>query len=296
MKKVVLYCGGGAMSGVFGAGVLTSLQEMNFYDKIGTIYAGSAGAFNAAYFLTRQSKLGSSIYYEDLVNNFVKSFNVPIGILQLFWNRYVSQLYKINNVVNIDYIFEIIKHKKILDAERIKKQNIKFYTKLLNTSNGEIKYFDVRKSKNPLDILKATVSVKPYYFSSVDIDGREYIDGTIKEPIGLSYLIKKYPKTKIVIIINEPVSRGFRHYIKNCMEGSVAALYPYKMNLFRMFMEREKSVRNDIKLALSNKRVLIVHPPNNNPTVPRTTNYSKLITTYEMGKKEAMKIESFLKK
>src|SRR3989344_179459 len=121
------------MSGVFGAGVLTSLQEINFYDKIDTIYAGSAGAFNAAYFLTRQSKLGSSIYYEDLVDNFIKPFNVPIGISQLFWNRYINQLHKINDVVNIDYIFEIIKHKKSLDTERLKKQSIKLYAKVLNT-------------------------------------------------------------------------------------------------------------------------------------------------------------------
>ncbi len=296
MKKIVLYCGGGTMSGVFGAGVFTAFQEMNLYKKIKAIYAGSAGAINASYFLTKQVKLGASIYFDDLTNNFILPFNIPGGILQLFWNRYINRLHKINNVVNIDYIFEIIKYKKILNTKRLKKQSIKFYAKLLNTSNGKIEYFDVRKSKYPLGILKATISVKPYYFSSRNINGEEYIDGTIKEPIGLPYLLKKYPNEKIVVVINEPVSRGVRHYIKNFMEGSVASLYQYKINLFKLFIERERLVRNDIQLALSCSRVLIIHPPKNSPTVPRTTNYSKLITTYEMGKKEAMKIESFLKK
>ena len=282
------------MSGIFGAGVFTAFQEMNLYKKIKAIYGGSAGVMNAAYFLARQSELGSSIYYEDLTINFMFPFNVPIGIWQLFWNRHVNRLHKINNVVNIDYIFEIIKHKKVLDAKRLKKQSIKFYAKLLNTSNGKIEYFDVRKSKNPLNILKAAISVKPYYFSSVNIGGIEYIDGTIKEPIGLSYLLKNCPNEKIVVVINEPISRGFRHYIKNCMEGSVASLYQYKINLFRLFIERERLVRNDIKLALSCSRVLIICPPKNNPTVPRTTDYSKLITTYKMGIKEAEKIKDFI--
>ncbi len=284
------------MSGVFGAGVFTAFQEMNLYKKIKVVYGGSAGAMNAAYFLARQSELGSSIYYEDLTSNFIFPFNVPIGIWQLFWNRYVNRLHKINNVVNIDYIFEVIKHKKVLDIKRIKRLGIKFYVKLLNTSNEKIEYFDVKKSKNPLNILKAAISVKPYYFSSTNIDDEEYIDGTIKEPIGLSYLLKKYPNEKIVVVINEPVSRGIKHYTKNYMEGSVASLYPYKINLFKLFIERERLVRNDVKLALSSRRVLIIYPPKNNPTVPRTTDYSKLITTYEMGKKEAMKIKAFLKK
>ena len=284
------------MSGIFGGGVFAAFKEIDLYKKIKAIYAGSAGVMNASYFLTRQVELGASIYYEDLISNFIFPFNVPIGISQLFWNRYINQVHKVNNAVDIDYVFKIIKHKKILNTKKLKKQGIGVYAKLLNVSNGKIEYFDVRKAKNPLDILKAAISVKPYYFSSQNINGKDYIDGTIKEPIGLPYLLKKYPNDKIVVVVNEPVSRGFRHYMKNFMEGLVAALYPYKISLFRLFIEREKSVRDDIKLALSNRRVLIIYPPKNNPTVPKTTDYKKLIKTYEMGKKEAIKINDFLKK
>ena len=62
-NKLIIYIGGGSMSGIFSAGVVTGLQDMNFYDKIEAIYGGSAGAINAAYFLSKQTKLGSSIYY-----------------------------------------------------------------------------------------------------------------------------------------------------------------------------------------------------------------------------------------
>ncbi len=294
-KKIILYLGGGCMSGIFGAGVVTKFQEMKFYNKIEAIYAGSVGAMNAAYFLARQTKLGSSIYYEDLTTNFIKPFNVPIGILQLFWNRYIYQLSeeRINNIVSIDYVFEIIRNKKVLDIKKLNNQNINFYVKLLNVFNGEIEYINVKKH-NSLNILKAAISIVPYCFNSEKINGKAYIDGTIKEPIGLKHLLKKHPNQKIIVVINEPIDRGFRHYSKVFLEGSVAKLHPYNIPLFKFFINREKSVRNDIRMALSNERVLLIHPLKNNPTVPRTTKYSKLMTTYKMGIKEAEKIKYFI--
>ena len=87
-KKVVLYFGGGAMSGVFGAGVITALEKENIYDKVKAVYGASAGAFNAAYFLTKQTELGSSIYYEDLTKNFIFLSNVLPTTFQRFWKKY----------------------------------------------------------------------------------------------------------------------------------------------------------------------------------------------------------------
>ena len=75
MNKVVLYLGGGSMAGVFGAGVVTRLQEENFYKHIKVAYGASAGAFNLAYFLAKQSELGSKIYWEDLTYDFISPEN-----------------------------------------------------------------------------------------------------------------------------------------------------------------------------------------------------------------------------
>ena len=71
MNKAVLYFGGGNMSGVFGAGIGTRLQEADTYNKIEAVYGGSAGAFNSSYFLSRQSELGSSIYWENLTEQVI---------------------------------------------------------------------------------------------------------------------------------------------------------------------------------------------------------------------------------
>ena len=82
-----------------------------------------------------------------------------------------------------------------------------------------------------------------------------------------------------------------RLYVKNFLEGLVGVMHNIP---FSVFTSREKLARSDIKLAFRENRVLLIHPPRTNPTVPATTNYSKLIATYEMGKKEAEKIKRFL--
>lgn len=70
-EKAVLYVGGGAMAGVFGAGVVTRLQEVNAYENFSHAYGASAGAFDIAYFLAKQTRKGSSIYWEDLTKGFI---------------------------------------------------------------------------------------------------------------------------------------------------------------------------------------------------------------------------------
>ena len=280
------------MSGIFGAGVATRLQELNFYNKIEAIYGTSAGVMNGAYFLTRQSELGSSIYYEDLIKNFLFPTNIPYGSFQRIWNGYIHKIQKrkIIDAIDIDYIVKIIKNKKILDVDRLKKQDIPLYAKLLNFNTNKINYFDVRE-KDTLKILKAAISMVPYWFFPQRINNQKYADGSIKEPIGLRYLLEKYPDYKIIIVLNTSIIRTFKSYVTNFLEAVVArSIY---RPLFKNFINRENSIRNDIKLAAKHKRVLIIHLPKDNPMAVYTTNPSKLIKTYKMGKIEAEKIKAF---
>lgn len=123
MNKVILYIGGGAMSGVFSAGVLAKLLEVNFYDTIEAIYAGSSGAVNAAYFLARQNY--SSVYWEELTHNFILPSHIPYGFLQLLRNRFISPLPEENakNVIDIDYVLAILQEKKPLDIKKIREED-----------------------------------------------------------------------------------------------------------------------------------------------------------------------------
>lgn len=290
LQKVVLYLGGGAMSGVFGAGVLSKLLEENFYPHIEAIYAASSGAINGAYFLAKQQF--SSFYYNELTHDFILPWRMVPGLGQLLWNRYIRPLpdRKAKNVVDLDYVFFTLKDRNPLDTKKLKEQEIPLYAKLLNVSTGEIVYKEVTRNNDPLAILKAAACIKPYYFSTQTIDGEEYIDGSIKEPMGLRCLLDKHPHRQFVVVLNEPVVRQIRHLVKNFLEGIISFLYPYPVPLFAYFMARERLIREDIAVALNDPDVLLISPSSDSLTVPQTTNSLKLKYTYEMGRREAEKI------
>jgi len=164
---------------------------------------------------------------------------------------------------------------------------------LLNVSTADVEYVDVKKF-DPLAVLRAGVSIAPYYFGSQLIDGNRYIDGAIKEKIGLRYLLREHLHSRIIVVLNEPTAlvKRLHLYGKNFLEGLVVKLM-YDLP-FSIFLNRERLFQGDIGLARREKRVLLIQPPSGNQTMPYTTDYSKLVTTYKMGKKEAEKIKRFL--
>ena len=81
--KYVFYFSGGVMAGVFGAGVAAGLVETEFERNFGieAMYGGSAGVCSIAYNASGQPLLlGPSIYWENLVKDFILVQNIPLGI------------------------------------------------------------------------------------------------------------------------------------------------------------------------------------------------------------------------
>lgn len=296
-NKIVMYLGGGAMAGIFGGGVLDALNEHGFQKNVEAIYSVSAGALNGAYFLTGETKKGASIYLEDLPGRFIYLSRIPVGIIQLFWNRYVRNLNpdgSIYNVVDIDFLFHVVRNVKPFNAAKLVEEGRDFYIKLLNIETGDCEYLNIADG-DPLAILQAAVSVKPYYFSFQTIGGKKYIDGGIKEQFGIRDLLEKYPRHKIVAIFNEPITWRFKYYIKNFLEGLVSALYSYNAPLFKFFLHRESILRDDLKIALNDSRVLVVYCPKRNGILQIAKDSRRLLEHYRMGREAASKIIDFCK-
>lgn len=292
--KIVIYFGGGTMSGVFSAGIVRRLQEMDIYDKIEAVYGGSCGSLNAACFLTKQTELGYYIFCEDLTSHFIHKSRIFYAFLQRIYSGLIHRVPRgrMVNVVNLKYLFDILKYKRILNIDQLKTQNIPFYAKVFNLTKSKIEYLEVAKN-NPFKVLKACVDVVPYISDSEGINGEEYVDGTILESINLQYFLDKYPSHKIVIISNTNTDRKFKHYLKSFFE-SLAAISMCGFKAIGYFVRGEFQLRKDIAYAKRTKNVLFVHPPKNNPTNSSTTNPEKLKTTYKMGMRAAEKIKELL--
>lgn len=294
-EKIIVYLGGGAMSGCYGAGVLKGLYDKSLVNSIESIYAGSVGAINAAYLLSGQAEIGPTIYFEDLQKDFIFPWNIFIGTFDLIKNRFIKRIKKkeAHNVVDINYVYEILSKIKPVNLDAIKNNPVNLYIKILNIDTGETEYKNFRDCPE-LDLLRASITIKPYFFEETIINGKCYVDATIKEPLGIEYLLNKYPNRKIVVIINEPIKRGLRHYFKNFIEGAVSSLYPYKISLFKILLARENIIRKDIQLCLENKNILLLYPNFIGRSRPRTTKLAVIKRTFEQGLEDSKKIISFI--
>jgi len=126
--KFIIYLGGGAMSGVYGAGVLNGLHSLSLASNIEAIYTASVGSLNAAYFLSGQIELGPTIYWEDLQRDFIFPQNIFYGTRDLFVNRFVKKLKtdQVHHVIDIDYAMRVISEIKLLDLGAILKNPHRF--------------------------------------------------------------------------------------------------------------------------------------------------------------------------
>lgn len=290
-NKVVLYLGGGNMSGVFGAGIVTKLQEENVYDNIEAIYAASAGSMNMAYFLSGQTELCYSIYYEDLTHDFIHPGKIFAGTLQRLWHMSFDglKIEDMHNPINIDYVIEVVKTTKKLNLDAVIKNPIPAFVKVFDTKAKEIKYVDLKE--DILGRLKETVSVIPYYYPP---ESQQYIDGDAISPMGFEEIRNRHPDNRIVFCINHQPHQGYFRTFRNSLEGLVAsAMYP-NTSLFKLFRNKRKTMHEEVAKVLADNNALLIYPPKNNQTGNVTTDCKKLEETYEMGLKEAEKILKFI--
>lgn len=290
-KKVVVFLGGGSMEGIFGAGIVTKFQEKNIYPQISTIYGASAGAYNMAYFLSKQTKLGSTIYYEDLIKGFIFPFRFFKSIFDRILNKYTHNK-KQTNLIKINRLLHIAKNKKRLNINKIKKNPINAFIRVFDTKKNKI--ISLNLKDNVFQRLKEATSVIPYY---VPPKNQRYVDSNILEEINYKELRKKHPNQKIIFCLNYKIKKSNRlKKIRKYFEGVLTSpIYP-KINIQPLFNSCIKNFEENIKLIKKDPNCLLITPPEGNPTTLITVNSKKLKKTYNLGKKEAKKIIKFINK
>jgi len=294
-RKTVLILGGGAMSGVFGAGFVTALQDADAYSCIEAVYGVSAGGFNGAYFLSRQSRLGSSIYYEDLAKDFIKVRHLPYGILQRLWHRFVRpiSLEKMKNVVNIDRLMQAARSGKRLDTQKIKQQGIPLYIRLLNAESGEVIDVDARAG-NIFALLQATVSAAPYFFARERIGGKLFIDPGIKEPIGLQSIIQRHPDSKIIIQLNRRYASSPLVRPIFAMEKAILSVM-HGRHIGKAYARHKKRRQEDKQLATALEQVMLIEPDEQDEIPPYSTDPKVLAKSYAAGMRSGLKALAFMR-
>jgi hypothetical protein len=79
-------------------------------------------------------------------------------------------------------LLDIIDREVSLSIKNIRSSKIPTWTRLFDPNVGKIYYHDLRISEDPSQLLRAAVSIAPYYFGRTRICGDAQIDGSIGDP------------------------------------------------------------------------------------------------------------------
>lgn len=170
-SKSALILEGGAMRGIYTAGVLDVLLRNNIH--VDAVIGVSAGAIHGCSYVSEQYKR-SIDYYMDCRHDY----------------RFMSfkSWIKSGNIVDTDYCYhEIPETIYPFDHETFEKSKTRFYVTVTNIETGEPEYIYLKSLRNKnIDYLRASASM-PVVSQIVEIDGKKYLDGGMSDSIPIEY-------------------------------------------------------------------------------------------------------------
>ena len=187
MSKVGLVLEGGAMRGMYTAGVLDVMLDNNI--KIDGIVSVSAGALFGVNYFSKQR--GRVIRYSK---RFCKDL------------RYMSLLSYLltGNVVNKNFAYYKVPNKlDLFDEEEFEKNNGCYYVAVTNVETGKPEYKKIKNCLSSIEELRAS-SAMPMASKIITINNKKYLDGGISDAIPIEKC-KKLGFDKIIVILTQPL-------------------------------------------------------------------------------------------
>lgn len=266
--KVGLVLEGGAMRGMYTAGVLDIFMENNI--KVDGIVGVSAGVLFGVNYLSKQK--GRVIRYNK---KFIKD------------KRYMGlrSLIITGNIINKDFSFYEVPYKlDIFDDETYKKSNIDFYATVTNVETGKSEYIKLDSVFEQMEVLRAT-SAMPFVSKFVELEGKKYLDGGISDSIPIDKC-KELGYEKIIVILTRPIE--YRKKKSNKMLSKIKySKYP---NLVNVINNRYKNYNNAVEkiIDMENKKEIFVLRPSRLVKVKRIEkDENKLQEMYDLGIEDA---------
>lgn len=267
-SKLGLVLEGGAMRGLYTAGVLDVMMENGIRPDV--ICGTSAGVTFGVNLPSGQK--GRVLRY-NIANAGKKEF---ISLHSLLTT---------GNIINVPFAYDILPH--VLDPfdnEAFKASGIEFYATLTNVLTGEAEYHRITDCDAQMDTIRASASM-PFLSRMVMIDGILYLDGGITDNIPIDKCLDEGCE-KIIVVLTKP--EGFTR------RGSMAPLgrifyHKYK-NLVRAFEQRNERYNNclkKLKQLEAEGRVVIIRP-SRKVNISRLESDPAIITEmYKLGIQDA---------
>jgi predicted patatin/cPLA2 family phospholipase len=222
---------GGAMRGIFSAGVLDVLHEegVTFDLAIGA----SAGACNLASFLAGQHGRNRRCYTTQMVRpQFVSGLRFARG----------------GHWLDLDYLWDAFEREDPLDAARATTSATRFFVAVTSVDDGTAAYVEPTV-ESLMTVLRASCAVPVLYRGFVELEGRRYTDGgvTVAVPVEEAY---RLGARRILVLRSRPLD-----YVKDShLETRIGSW------LLRREPRLARAIR-DSTAAYARSLAFLAHPP-----------------------------------
>lgn len=280
MKKS-LVLEGGAMRGMFSAGVMDVLMQNNIeFDEVIGVSAGAV--FGCNY---KSKQIGRTIRYNK------KYIRNP---------QYCSfrSLIKTGDMFGRDFCYNKIPYElDPFDNLTFMSDPTKFYVVVTDINTGKAVYKRIDSAIGEgLEYMRASASM-PLASKPVEINGKEYLDGGISDSIPLEFSIKN-GADKNLVILTQP-----KRYIKK--KNSLIPLMKLSLRSYPQLIEamqnRHILYNKQVEFAEKSEKegkALIIRPSEKLPIGRLEKNPETLQLVYDLGRQEALnnldKIKSYL--
>ena len=270
--KTGLVLEGGAMRGLFTAGVLDVFSEENIeFDGVIGVSAGACFGIN---YVSNQP--GRTIRYNK---RFAKD------------PRYCSirSLLKTGDMFGVDFCYNRIPYElDKFDADTFAESRMDFYVVCTDIVSGKPVYKLLKEGiGRDLEWIRASATV-PIVSKVVDIDGGHYMDGGISDSIPLEYF-QKAGYEKCVTVLTKPRDYRKSDSHQSALAGIVHKDYPMLAKVLKdrpgMYNAQLKYISEQEKLG----NTIVIAPPKPLPVGRVEHDPDKMQQAYDMGR-EAAKI------
>lgn len=260
---------GGSFRPVFSCGVMDALLEQNimFPYCIGV----SAGAADAASYISKQ-----------------KGRNIRVFETYRNDKRYIGKrnIIRDRSVFGVQFVFRDIPNEMDpFDMETFQQYDGKFVVTTTDALTGKTKYFYKEDVNHDFDVFCATCAL-PLVFPPAVINGREYYDGGLSNPIPIDKLLAD-GNEKALIVLTRP--EGFRKECRRADRLVAKAIQRRYPVIARQLQTRYKKYNASVQYCEKlerDGRALILRPKI--PIDSYEKDVKTLRKTYESGYRMAM--------
>lgn len=281
--KTGLVMEGGAMRGLFTAGVIDVMMEKEI-EFDGAIGVSAGAAFGCNY---KSKQIGRALRYNI---NYCKD------------KRYCSMksLITTGNLYGAEFCYHELPDKlDIFDCETFENNPMEFYLVCTDVLTGKPVYKKCEKADyDCLEWMRASASM-PLASKVVEIDGYKMLDGGVSDSVPLKYF-ESIGYDRNIVILTQP--KSYRKKKNSLIPLMKIALrkYPKLVEAMKNRHERYNETLKYISEKEEKGEILVIRPEKTLPVDRTEHDAEKLKEAYEIGRKQAEKqleeIKRFLDK